>query len=158
MKVYTEFFHTESEAGAFVRGVELAKDADMAVCAPRLQEGFEDGEENAWVVAVHDGGLIMEDDTCPLCGACDSVEANDGAAPSDVMGGRDKDACRDSLPAVQNTMGSHENAAVKLAACRSAMATLASCIDAGELDDARGATERLSELLDELEQTTIQLS
>jgi CO dehydrogenase/acetyl-CoA synthase beta subunit len=74
MKVYTEYFHTESEALAFVRGVELVNDSDVTVCGPRLQDGFEEGEENAIAVAVHDGGPIMEDDTCPLCGACDSKE------------------------------------------------------------------------------------
>jgi hypothetical protein len=62
MKVLTEFFHTESEADAFVRGVELATDSDMAVSGPRLQEGFEDGEENAWAVAVHHNGGTMEEE------------------------------------------------------------------------------------------------
>jgi hypothetical protein len=62
MKVHTKFFHTESEADAFVRGAELASGSDLAISGPRLQEGFEDGEENAWAVTVHDSGGTMEDE------------------------------------------------------------------------------------------------
>jgi hypothetical protein len=78
MKVYTEYFHTESEACAFRRGVELVNDAHATICGPRLQDGFEDGEENAWAVVVHGGKKIMEDDNCPLCGACDSADGKEG--------------------------------------------------------------------------------
>jgi hypothetical protein len=88
MKMCTEYFHTESEALAFVRGVELVNDAAVAISGPRLQEGFKDGEENAWAVAVHDGRKVMDNETCPICGACDSAQDITGVDGPDYICGQ----------------------------------------------------------------------
>ena len=86
MKIYAEYFHTEEAAWAFCRGVELVGTSEVVPCGPKLQEGFEDGEENAWAVAVHDGRKIMGRDVCPSCGVFDSVEGSpDGPDHSVVV-------------------------------------------------------------------------
>jgi hypothetical protein len=65
--VHSRFFHDESAALAFIEGIELANDSDLAAHDPVLQDGFEDGEENSWAVYVHDRVTCEEQERCPAC-------------------------------------------------------------------------------------------
>jgi hypothetical protein len=97
MKVNLEYFHDEMAANAFISGLQFVGHEDVAACGPKLQDGFQDGEENAWAVAIHDnrplgtdgepfsdplnvGRIVFPDlevgtDVCPLCGSKDWNDA-----------------------------------------------------------------------------------
>ena len=89
MKVHVFHFHTLDEANCFLHGVETAQnlmpnqdDCFLGTCLPRLQEGFEDGEENAWLAAVHNHHDLGPAQ-CPVCGARETEDGNfiDGPMP-----------------------------------------------------------------------------
>jgi hypothetical protein len=62
MRILEEQFNTETEARAFIAGIELVNDSDVAAHEPRLQG-------TQWTVNVHDWASEQHADVCPLCGA-----------------------------------------------------------------------------------------
>jgi hypothetical protein len=61
MRLIAEQFATSQEAQAFMHGIELANDSDLAAHEP-VRQGTH------WTVYVHDWNGSA-DDVCPLCGA-----------------------------------------------------------------------------------------